>query len=483
VSIRTRIFFVFFATVIAGFALLGHWIRNDVADRYSESFEEVMVDMANLLAEIITTDIAQGDKKLERFDEAFSRVEQRQFSAQIYDFEKTFVDIQVYVTDDKGIVIYDSDEGKAVGEDYSEWRDVHRTLLGEYGARATRFPEEVSPHDPARELTVAYVAAPIYKQDQIAGVVTVAKPKYNIDRFVDHAKKKLIWAVLLAVALVVAVAFMLYGWVSQPLQSLVDYANRISRNERVDLPQLGDNEIGHVGRAMEEMRQTLEDKQYVERYVQTLTHELKSPLTGIQTAAELLSRDLPAEKREQFANTILRESERLSLFSSQLLQLTALEKRRHVDEPSEFSVNQTIEDVIESHQLDCDQRCLSISFRAESSFTAIGDPFLIRQAIDNLLRNAIEFSPPEGEIAIHVEQQKSNLVISIADQGPGIPDYVGERIFERFYSLPRPDTGRKSTGIGLTFTREVAQLHDGSLKLESQSTGTLASLTLPGTST
>jgi two-component system sensor histidine kinase CreC len=479
VSIRTRIFFVFVATVIAGFALLGHWIRNDVADRYSESFEEVMVDMANLLAEIITTDIALGDKKLKRFDQAFSRVEQRRFSAQIYDFEKTTVDIQVYVTDDKGIVIYDSDEGKAVGEDYSQWRDVHRTLLGEYGARATRFPGEMSPHDPARELTVAYVAAPIYMQDRIAGVVTVAKPKFNIDRFVDHAKKKLILAVLLAVALVVAVAFMLYGWVSRPLLALVDYAHRISRNERVNLPQLGDNEIGRVGQAMEEMRQTLEDKQYVERYVQTLTHELKSPLTGIQTAAELLSRDLPAEKREQFANTILRESERLSLFSSQLLQLTALEKQRQLDEPSEFSINQTIEDIIESHRLNCEQRQLLVSFQVGSDYTLTGDPFLIRQAIDNLLRNAIEFSPNAGAITIRTEQQDNKLVIGITDQGPGIPDYVGERIYERFYSLPRPDTGRKSTGIGLTFSREVAQLHGGSLHLENQDNGTLARLTLP----
>lgn len=478
-SIRARIFFVFVATVIAGFALLAHWIRNDVADRYSESFEEVMVDMANLLAEIITTDMAEGDDHMERFEDAFGRVKQRRFSAQIYEFEKTSVDIHVYVTNAQGIVIYDSDEGKAVGEDYSEWRDVYLTLQGEYGARATRFPEIVSQEDPERELTVAYVAAPIYRDNAIAGVVTVAKPKYNIDRFVAHAKDKLLWAVILAIVLVVAIALMLYSWVSRPLQALVDYAIGISHNQRSELPSLGDNEIGRVGKAMDEMRQALEDKEYVERYVQTLTHELKSPLTAIQTSAELLGRDLPAEKREQFAGTILREADRLNQFATQLLQLTALEKRRHIDEPSKFSIEETLHDLINAQHVETEKRGLSVGFESNADTTISGDPFLIRQATDNLLRNAIEFSPVNSNIQIHIDSSADSVSIDIIDEGPGIPDYVGDRIFERFYSLPRPDSGRKSTGIGLTFAREVAQLHGGSLELENQDIGTRARLILP----
>ena len=478
-SIHARIFLVFVAAAIIGFALLAHWIRNDVADRYSESFEEVMVDMANLLAELITSDLAEGDARLLRFDTAFARVKQRRFTAKIYEFEKTSVDIQVYVTDERGLVIYDSDDGRTVGEDYSDWRDVYRTLQGQYGARATHIPGEESPQDPERQLTVAYVAAPIYRQGRVAGVVTVAKPKYNIDRFVAHAKDKLLWAVLLAVILVIAISMMLYGWVSRPVQSLIDYAQRICRNERVDLPRLGDNEIGRIGQAMEEMRQALEDKQYVERYVQTLTHELKSPLTAIQTAAELLGSDLPADKRAQFAATILRESDRLSRFSSQLLQLTALERRRQIDEPLAFSLNQTVQDVIETHRLDSEQRELTIRFDSDREQELSGDPFLIRQAIDNLLRNALEFSPAGGTITLRMERQNDVVLLEISDQGPGIPDYVGERIYERFYSLPRPDTGRKSSGIGLTFAREVAQLHHGKLELVNGAIGAQARLILP----
>ena len=478
-SIRTRIFFVFAMAVIAGFASLAYWISSDVADRYSESFEEIMVDTANLLAEIITTDMNSGDAPLQKLDEAFKRLQLRRFSAQIYELEKTSVDIQVYVTDDKGIVVFDSDKGKAVGEDYSEWRDVHRTLLGEYGARATHVPDAISPGDPAEKLTIAYVAAPIYQQEKIAGVVSVAKPKSNIDRFVANAKSNLMLAVLISVILVLLLGLMLYIWVSRPMQTLVDYANSISRGERMQLPQLGDNEIGKVGEAIDSMRQALEGKQYVERYVQSLTHEIKSPLTGIHAAAELLNRDLPDEKRAQFIQTILTETERLNVFASRLLQLAAVEKRRDIEKRESFSVEVLLKDIIEAHAPECESRHLVVTLNQAASQVIHGDPFLIRQAIDNQYRNAMEFSPVGGKITLDLHPQDNHAFIDITDQGPGVPDYVGERVFERFFSLPRPDTGQKSTGLGLNFAREVAELHNGKLVLENRNPGILARLILP----
>ena len=477
-NIRTRIFFVFVTAVIAGFALLAYWISSDVGDRYSESFEEVLVDTANLLAEIITTDMGSGDTNLQQLDDAFRRLQLRRFSAQIYELEKTSVDIRVYVTDEKGIVLFDTNEGKAVGEDYSEWRDVHLTLTGQYGARSTREPVELTSDDPAAELTVAYVAAPIYEQGDIVGVVTVAKPKSNIDRFIAKAKSNLMLAVLISLCLVLLLGFMLYIWVSRPLQTLVDYAHSISRGERINLPELGNNEIGKVGEAMDKMRQALEDKQYVERYVQSLTHEMKSPLTAIHAAAELLARDLPADKRAQFSNTVLTETERLNVFASQLLQLAAVEKRRDIEHRESFAPESLLEDVIEAHALECESRQLNVTLNQTESPDIHGDRFLIRQAIDNLYRNAMDFSPTGGKITVDIYPQDNSTVIEITDEGPGIPDYVGERVFERFFSLPRPHTGQKSTGLGLNFVREVAELHNGSLVLENRNPGTRARLTL-----
>ena len=479
-NIRTRIFFVFAMAVVAGFTLLAYWISSDVNDRYSESFEELMVDTANLLAEVITTDMNSGDIALQQLDDAFKRLRLRRFSAQIYELEKTHVDIRVYVTDGKGIVLFDTDADSAVGEDYSQWRDVHRTLQGRYGARATHVTDAEQPGaDPAERLTVAYVAAPIYRAGRIIGVVTLAKPKRNIDRFIAEAKSNLILAVIISVALVLLLGYMLYIWVSRPLQTLVDYAHRIGQGERIKLPQLGDNEIGKVGEAMESMRQALEDKQYVERYVQSLTHEMKSPLTAIHAAAELLGRELPKAKRTQFADTVLREAERLNAFSSRLLQLASVEQRRELQHREPFALEPLVEDVLEAHALECASRALSVRLNKTTGPMITGDPLLVRQAVDNLFRNALEFSPRGGSITLDVYPQQGRTVIDISDEGPGIPDYAGERVFERFFSLPRPDTGQKSTGLGLNFTRQVAELHHGTLVLENRNPGTCARLTLP----
>jgi two-component system sensor histidine kinase CreC len=95
-----------------------------------------------------------------------------------------------------------------------------------------------------------------------------------------------------------------------------------------------------------------------------------------------------------------------------------------------------------------------------------GDPFLLSQAISNLLQNAIDFSPAGGRIQLRSEVSGGRVNLSVEDQGPGIPDYARDKIFQKFFSLKRPDTGKKSTGLGLNFVREVAILHEGAIRLE-----------------
>ena len=110
-------------------------------------------------------------------------------------------------------------------------------------------------------------------------------------------------------------------------------------------------------------------------------------------------------------------------------------------------------------------------------FWVRGERFLLVQAVVNLVQNAIEFSPTGGRVTVRIEPCDGDqdgmreVRVVIDDQGPGVPEFARERIFERFYSLPRPDGGRKSTGLGLGFVREIAALHGGSVTVDNRAEG------------
>ena len=481
-SIRAKIFLVFVASVVAGFGLLAYWVAGDLRSRYSESFEEVMVDSTRLLAVQLAQSWEQpATDRFAALQSAMQTLRAQSFSARIYSVEKTNADIRVYVTDDIGDLLFDSRAGSTPGEDYAGWLDVARTLAGGYGARTT---EELRPDaggaaGTLSRVSVAYVAAPIMVNGKLVGVVSLGKPKTNIQRFVDNARHKLIYAVLAASGVAIVLALLLYLWVSRPLQALVEYANDVGAGKSVSLPLLGDNEIRNVGLAIEAMRTALQDKAYVESYVQSLTHEVKSPLTAIRATAELLAGEVPAERRAEFVTTIEREVDRLSEISDRLLELAALERTERLRYAEPLALQALAARVAAATRASAAARGVTVTETYSGRDEVRGDTLLLQQAIDNLLRNALDFSAAGDTVALAASADNLGVTITVQDQGPGIPEYARERIFDRFYSLPRPASGRKSTGLGLNFVREVAQLHGGSITIDNPERGTLARLFIP----
>jgi len=95
----------------------------------------------------------------------------------------------------------------------------------------------------------------------------------------------------------------------------------------------------------------------------------------------------------------------------------------------------------------------------------IGEPFLLRQALGNLLENALDFTSQNGLLRFSAERIGEKVELRLFNETTPIPDYALPRLSERFYSLPRPDSGRKSTGLGLNFVEEVVKLHGGSMRI------------------
>lgn len=467
----------FLVIALTGFYVLIRAIYDDVERQYAQAAEEPMVDMAHLFAAMVETDVVDGKIDPDRIQETFDRAFTNPLEAKIYNLQKTELFTHIYVTDAAGIVLFDSALEENLGEDFSEWRDVALTLQGRYGARSSRT-------NPDNSLTsVLYVAAPVIWNSEIVGVVSVSRPEENtMGMFVDETRSTILKSGILTAVIVISLGAIWTYWLLRPISQLTNYAKSVRRGERVALPKLGNAELRSLGRALEEMRDALEGKQYVENYVQTLTHELKSPLAAIRGAAELLDEEMPKEKRSRFLENIRTETARTEDLVRRLLQLAALESRKSLSKPEPIDIVALLQTEIERAAPLLQLRSLTLSFDPGKSPTAQvhGDRFTLQTAIHNLLMNAIEFSPDQAEIHLTYQATETNVEIKICDSGPGIPDYAKEKIFDRFYSLKHTISGKKSSGLGLCFVKETADLHSGSIVLEeNQPTGVRAVLTLP----
>jgi len=463
VSIRARIILTHLLIVGVGFFYLVKKITdvNEIKPRYMESVEEPMVDTARLLAGLLEPKSPEGKIDITQFRDSFQRAQSRPFSAKIYSKEKTRVDVRVYVTDADGIVIFDSDNGQAEGQDYSRRNDVFLTLRGKYGARSTR----ADPNDPTS--SVLFVAAPIMNGDQIVGVLTVSKPQKSMLAFMQETRRKIFIMGGIAAAAVVIVGTILSTWITRPIERLTQYARAVRDERREPLPKLGSSEIATLGRAFEEMRDALDGRKYVESYVQTLTHEIKSPVAAIRGAAELLHEDMPPEERKKFLDNIQAETVRIQEIVDRLLLLSAVEAKKSLDDRKPVDLTETLRRAIGSVEAQASSKNIQLTtdLPTESAIVS-ADEFLLEKAILNLLQNAVAFAPMSGTVSISLASASDSYVLQVRDNGPGIPDYALTRVFERFFSLPRPDTGKKSSGLGLAFVREVAALHGGSIDLK-----------------
>ena len=253
------------------------------------------------------------------------------------------------------------------------------------------------------------------------------------------------------------------------------------RQRRLDLGLLGRRVIGAVGAAFNEMRDAIAGRHYVADYVQTLTHELKSPLSAIRGAAELLREPgMPEADRQRFIANVARETQRIQELVDRMMELTALERRRTLGPTETVALRPLLQELAGSAEAAGAPRHLRVVLDDGSDASVDGDALLLRRAVGNLLDNAIDFSPDGGTITLALTRKGRRVDISVRDQGPGIPEFAGSKVFEKFFSLARPHNQRKSTGLGLAFVKEIAQLHSGRVTLRNaDGGGAVAALSLP----
>lgn len=180
----------------------------------------------------------------------------------------------------------------------------------------------------------------------------------------------------------------------------------------------------------------------------------------------------PDEVRVRFIENIRAEAGRIQRVVDLLLQLASLEARKARPDFKAVDLAQVAREVVDAAQPAAQVGRVSLTLDTSAPTACRGDAALLAQAVSNLVQNALAFTPAGGTVVVRTSSSPDGGArITVDDTGTGIPDYAQARIFERFYSLPRPGTGVKSTGLGLSLVREIANLHDGEISVANRAEG------------
>lgn len=440
--IRTAIFGVYVAASALGFVVFMGLVLRDVRLRYVESMRRTLGDTAAYLAAfaVPTTPGEDWTKKVATLPPQMDR-------------------LRVFACDANGRVIFDS-----------AGRDLGRVYVWPWRGGGPLASENYTVSNVAEVNGELQVAARVRRHGELLGWVGVGRPLASVTEGVLAARWRLVWAAG-AIALVMIVA----GWwiatrLTRSLEKLAAYARSAGEGRPAAPPKTRAREIAELGQAFEAMRDALEGRQHVERYTQVLAHEVKAPLAAIRGAAELMDEAMPPEQRQKFLGNIRQEAARIQQIVERLLELSSLEARkalRHTEELAVETLAAEAEAVLRPAYAGAQ---VTLTVRAGAGRLR-GERVLLREALVNLLQNALDFSPTGGDVTLQAEVAADRVVFTVDDQGPGVPGYALARVFERFYSLPRPGSTRKSTGLGLALVREIAHLHGGEVTLENRTEG------------
>ncbi|MCB9545724.1 MAG: HAMP domain-containing protein [Myxococcales bacterium] len=288
---------------------------------------------------------------------------------------------------------------------------------------------------------------------------------------------KMAFLVTLLGAAAAAAAFLLGRGLAGPLEKLTRVADGIARGERpMALPPATGREVRRLTAAFAHMRRALEDRHHIERFVADLSHELKNPVSAVRAATEVLlegAADDP-EARARFLGRIDEAARRLEALLQDLLALSRLEAHG-VDESRG---NVSLADEVRAAIREAGPRLEARSLTVQETLAPVrlrGDAPWLRRAVDNLLANAIRYSPEGGTIRVDLRVDGEHARIRVADEGPGVAPALKARIFQRFVT-DRAHVG--GTGLGLAIVRSVAELHGGDAQLVESERGACFEISL-----
>ena len=353
----------------------------------------------------------------------------------------------------------------------SDYEEVERALAGESPGmvRVDR-----------RGRLVLSVGVPVQRYRQVLAALMLSSDGAGVESAVRGRRLDILVVFAVAFAVTILLSIYLAGTIARPVRQLAEAADRVrsGKGRRVEIPDFRRrrDEIGDLSGALRDMTEALWTRlDAIESFAADVAHEIKNPLTSLRSAVETVSRIEDPEQQKKLMSIILDDVQRLDRLISDISDASRLDAELSRALTETVDVGRLLGVLVEARQASAAKTGphLRLEMREFGGLVVQGIADRLGQVLRNLINNAVTFSPPDGIIDLAAWREDSWVVITVSDQGPGIPDGKLSAIFDRFYS-ERPETEKFGThsGLGLSISKQIVEAHGGSIQAENRRDGT-----------
>ena len=333
-----------------------------------------------------------------------------------------------------------------------------------------------------RGQTIVSVAVPVQRFRTVRGALLLSTQGGDIDGIIAGERYAIIQVFAVAAGVMIVLSVLLAGTIAEPIRKLADAAQRVRKGvkSREEIPDFTNrhDEIGHLSGSLRDMTKALYNRiEAIESFAADVAHELKNPLTSLRSAVETLPRVKNDDSRGRLLAVIQHDVRRLDRLISDISDASRLDAELARNDAAPVDMAQVLEAVVSlQNQTRRDGQPgieLSVERRGQrpggrQDFLVMGHDSRLGQVMVNLIDNARSFSQPDKPVRVILSRVGPDVLISVEDDGPGIPPHAIERIFERFYT-DRPDEGfGQNSGLGLSISRQIVEAHRGSIRAENR---------------
>ncbi|MBN1696397.1 MAG: hypothetical protein JW881_02680 [Spirochaetales bacterium] len=316
-----------------------------------------------------------------------------------------------------------------------------------------------------------YSALPVWKNGKVIGAVLVSQSTYKILSNLYEVRLDIFKISLGSIFVAVILSFILSATIARPVKKLRNEAEAIldrrGRLTRLFTHTKRMDEIGDLTRSLEELTKRLvKHMSFIESFASDLSHEFKNPLASIRSAIDIALEVDNKKEREHFLRMALRDVGRMERLLVGAREISRIDTGLEAEECRELDVGILLSHIVEGFRLRTNKVVFDLSI-PEHPVTLSASPERLQQVFENILDNAVSFSPSGGTISLELERNDSQATVIISDQGPGIPEENIHRIFNRYFSF-RPGVGKKAdhTGLGLSLAKAIIEGYGGRIDVK-----------------